>query len=56
MGGRLIVRFEADIRAEGCEGWVASVYAFNVSSQALMRQAGAVRTVEMLEKRLQTPA
>lgn len=55
MGSRLIRRFEADIRAEGCEGWVTTVHGFNASSRALMQQAGARPTVEMLERRFQTP-
>lgn len=56
MGSRLIRRFEADIGAEGCAGWVTAVHGSNASSRALMRQAGARPTLEMLERRFQTPA
>lgn len=49
---RLVERFEAGIRSEGCEGWVTTVHSFNDASAALMRRAGARPAVELLEKQL----
>ncbi|WP_417209520.1 GNAT family N-acetyltransferase [Antarctobacter sp.] len=52
LAQRLIARFERDIAAEGCSGWITRVHAFNAPSAALMRGAGAHLAVEVYEKRL----
>lgn len=53
---RLISGFEAEIAGQGASGWTTMVHAFNAPSRALMTGAGAVGSVEVLEKRFQTPA
>ena len=42
----------APITARDCDGWVAHVHSFNGASRGLMQRAGAVRAVEVYEKRL----
>jgi len=49
---RLVAGFEAEITARDCDGWVAHVHSFNGASRGLMQRAGAVRAVEVYEKRL----
>ncbi|SMX42590.1 GNAT family N-acetyltransferase [Maliponia aquimaris] len=52
LGARLMARFEQDIRAEGCTGWISRVHAFNGASAALMRGAGAQLSLQVFEKPL----
>ena len=47
-----VAGFEAEITARDCDGWVAHVHSFNGASRGLMQRAGAVRAVEVYEKRL----
>ena len=53
---RLVARFESEIAAECCSGWISRVHAFNSASAALMRGQGAQLAVETFEKRLPAPA
>lgn len=52
IGRRLVARFEAEAAEAGCAAWVTAVHVFNAPSAALMRQAGAARAVDVLEKPL----
>ena len=58
LAGRLLRRFEAEIAAEGFDGWLSRVHGFNAASGALMSGAGAAVAVQVFEKALpaQTPA
>ncbi|APZ53842.1 GNAT family N-acetyltransferase [Salipiger abyssi] len=49
---RLVARFEAEAAGAGCEAWLTAVHDFNAASAALMRQAGAARAIDILEKPL----
>lgn len=49
LASRLIARFEAEI-AEGFDGWLVQVHAFNKASAALMQKHGAQLAVQSYAK------
>lgn len=52
---RLIARFEHDIAAQGCTGWLSLVHRFNRASAATMENAGATCGVEVYERTFSKP-